>query len=262
MTKYQFSTIKLIPSLVRDEPVNIGVILYDSEKNKAYPKFTKNWKEVSNRTGIEKLPDLNKILQIQTIKTNDNFLNSLSSKNFQDSLIITKPKIISIIETPQETLERLFETQISLPSLDTTEDKISRKFEKWLGNTIKSMNFPEKTYRPKYIFKNTVVEKSFPYVFIKKEFPFVGIDYINFLPSTVINTTKIKSFDIGMVRNSQSTRKTDFKLFATQDKDEIILSNNSVKKSMDILDHLKIPVIYKGDSEYELDKIRKIVIAA
>ena len=128
MTKYQFSTVKLIPNLVRDESVNIGVILYDSEKNRAYPKFTKNWKEVSNRTDVEHLPDLSKILNIKTIKTDNDYLDSLSSKKFQDSLIITKPKSISLIETPHQTLEMLFETQISLPSEETVESKKVNRF--------------------------------------------------------------------------------------------------------------------------------------
>lgn len=260
MPKYQFSTIKLIPNLVRDESVNIGVILYDSEENRAYPKLTKNWKEVSHRTGVDKLPDLQKILEIKDIKTNENYLEVLSSKSFQDSLVVTKPKPISIIETLNETLDVLFDTQISLPSEDTTENKKIRKFSRWLGNMITSMNFPEKTYKTQYTFSRTIVDKKFPYVFLKNEFPYLGIDYLSFIPSTIVTSTKVKSFDINMIRNSQSQKKTNFQLFSLQDKDEINLDDKYVKKSLELLELSKIPIIYKNDSEYELDKIRKILV--
>ena len=262
MTKYQFSTVKLIPNLVRDESVNIGVILYDSEENRAYPKFTKNWKEVSHRTGVEQLPGLPKILDIKDIKTDDDYLDTLSSTKFQDSLIITKPKPVSIIETLNETLDVLFDTQISLSAEDTTESKQIQKFRRWLGNVITNMKFPEKTYKTSYSFNQTIVDKKFPYVFLKDERPYLGIDYLSFIPTTILNSTKLKSFDINLIRNSQSTKKTNFQLFSAQEKDEIKFDDKHVKKSLELLELVKIKIIYKNDSEYELDKLRKILVTA
>lgn len=260
MTKYQFSTIKLVPNLVRDESVNIGVILYDSEENRAYPKFTKNWKEVSHRTGVKQLPDLPKILDIKNIKTDDDYLYTLSSTKFQDSLIVTKPKPISIIETLNKTLDVLFDTQISLSTKDTTENKKIQRFNQWLGDVIISMDFPKKTYKTSYSFNRTVVDKKFPYVFLKNEFPYLGIDYLSFISTAIVNSTKLKSFDINLIRNSQSMKKTIFQLFSTQEKDEIELNDKRVKKSLELLELLKIPIIYKNDSQYELDKLRKILV--
>ena len=262
MQRYQFSTIKLIPNLVRDESVNIGVILYDSEQNRAYPKFTKNWKEVSHRTGVDQLPDLPKILDIKDIKTDNNYLETLSTEKSQDSLIITKPKPISIMKTLTDTLDVLFDTQISLPSEDTAESRRIRKFSRWLENVITSMNFPEKTYKTHYSFNRTIVDKKFPYVFLKDEFPYLGIDYLSFVPSTIVNNTKLKSFDIDMIKRSQSNKKTNFKLFSAQEKDEIDLNDKHVKKSLKLLDIFKIPIIYKNNSEYELDNLRKILVTA
>jgi len=260
MSKYQFSTVKLIPNLVRDESVNIGVILYDSTKNKAYPKFTKNWKEVSRRTGVDRLPDLPKIIKIETIKTDDDYLNALYSKNFQDSLVITKPKLISLIETPSETLEMLFDTQVSLPSEDTLESRTVKRFRGWLGDVITSRNFPDRSYKTQYKFDGTIVDKRFPYVFMKDKFPYLGIDYLSFVPNTILNNTKLRSFDINLIRAAQTTKKTNFKLFSAQDKDEIDLKDTHVQKSLKILELSDIPIIYKNDSEYELDKIRKILV--
>ena len=262
MAKYQFSTVKLIPNLVRDESVNIGVILYDSEENRAYPKFTKNWKEVSHRTGVKQLPDLPKILDIKDIKTDDDYLDALSSTKFQDSLVVTKPKPVSIIETLNKTLDVLFDTQISLSAKNTTESKKIQRFSKWLRSVIIDMDFPEKTYKTSYTFDQTVVDKKFPFVFLKDELPYLGIDYLSFIPTTILNSTKLKSFDINLIRNSRFGRKTNFQLFSTQEKDEIELDDKHVKKSLELLDLLKIPIIYKNDSQYELDKLHKILVTA
>ncbi|MCY4490378.1 MAG: DUF3037 domain-containing protein [Thaumarchaeota archaeon] len=259
MTKYQFSTVKLIPNLVRDESVNIGVILYDSEEKRAYPKFTTNWKEVSHRAGVDQLSDLPKILD-KDIKTDDDYLDTLSSTKFQDSLIITKPKPISIIESLNETLDVLFDTQISLSAEDATECKQIQKFHSWLGNLITNMKFPEKTYKTSYTFNQTIVDKKFPYVFLKDKYPYLGLDYLSFIPTTILNNTKLKSFDINLIRNSQSTKKTIFQLFSTQEKDEIKLNDKRIKKSLELLKLVKIPIIYKNDLEYEFDKLCKILV--
>ena len=257
MARYQFSTVKLVPDLAKDEPVNIGVILFDQEENKAYPKFTRNWKAVSERTGVDRLPNLKQIIEIKTIKTEANYLTNLSHKKFQDNLIITNPKTISILEHPQATLETLFETQISIPQLDTIEDKRLNRFGRWVEKIITQMDFPEKSYEPNYVFKNTMIEKRYPYVFFRKQFPYLSIDYLSFLSTTLIVNTKVKSFDIRMILESQVSHKTQFKIFASQEKDQINIGEKKIKKSFELLDFFKIPVIFKNDSEYELDKIRK-----
>jgi len=261
MARYQFSTVKLVPDFAKNEPVNIGVILYDNEENKAYPKFTRNWKAVSERTGVDRLPNLKQIVETKTIKTEDNYLTNLSHREFEDNIMITNPKTISILEYPQATLETLFETQISIPQLDTIEDKKLSRFGRWIEKIIMQMELPEKSYEPNYVFRNTIIERRYPYVFFRKEFPYIGIEYLSFLSSSLVDKTKVKSFDFRMIWESQVSHKTQFKIFAAQEKDQINIAEKKIKKSFELLNIFKIPVIFKNDSEYELDKIRKEVLA-
>ena len=72
------------------------------------------------------------------------------------------------------------------------------------------MKFPEKTYKTSYAFNQTIVDKKSPYVFLKDKHPYLGLDYLSFIPTTILNNTKLKSFDINLIRNSQSTKKTNF----------------------------------------------------
>ena len=259
MLKYQFSTVKLISSLVRDEPINIGVILYDSEKNIAYPKFTKNWKEVSRRTNISTLPGLTKILDLKFINTNKDYLNILSSNKTQDSLFVTKPRPISIIGTPAKTIEVLFSTQISLPPKDTMNRIKVNMSHNWLKNIITKKNFPNETYGEKYKF-DAILNKKFPYVFLKNGFPYFGIDYLSLHPTNVIVTVKTKSFDINFIRNSQQPKQqTKFHLFSTQEKDEIDLNNKYVQHGIELLRKSDIPLIYKSKQELVVDQLREIL---
>jgi len=263
MVRYQFSTVKLIPDFAKDEPVNIGVILYNKEENKAYPKFTRNWKVVSDRTGIDRLPNLKQIIKIKTMVTEDDYLTKLSHKEFQDNLIITPPKTVSVLEHPQETLETLFETQISIPQLDTIEDRKLTHYAKLIEKTIMSMNFPKKSYQPNYVFKNTIVDKKYPFVFFRNQYPLVGIEYLSFLSASLLDKTKAKSLDINMIRDSQSShKKTQFRIFSAQEKDQVNLGEKRIKKSFELLEFFKIPVFFKNDSEYELDRIRHEVLAS
>ena len=113
MEKLKFSTVKFVPSLARDEPVNIGVFLYDFEEQKVYSKFTNNWKEVSRRAGI--VVDLSNLVQDINTKLDNEFLTAIYDNN--DSLHITSPKQISLVENVNNTLEFLFDVQISVSQI-------------------------------------------------------------------------------------------------------------------------------------------------
>ena len=111
MSDYRFSTVRIIPDLIRGEPLNIGAILHDVDNSTIYRRFTKNWTEVKRRAGIERLPHANGPASIE----NKEFLDALSAKAGKNSLVVTKPKPVSPINTPQETLDALFKVQVSLP---------------------------------------------------------------------------------------------------------------------------------------------------
>lgn len=264
MNSYAFSTVKIVPDLARDEPVNIGVILLDADNNKVYRRFTENWDEVKRRTGVGRLPNTHKTVDAVD---DDRYLEELSSRGPRDSLVVTKPRPVARIKAPQETLDVLFGVQISLPETHPQESRALRQFSRSLDDMIKRTGFPAKSYERRYAFRETVADRKFPYVFLKGEFPYLGIDYLSLSAGNVLDTTKIKSCDIGLIRGSQTKpraglQKTDFKIFAAQDRDEVDTRENRVRKSLEVLEFSKIPLVYKGDSGHELDRICKTVSVA
>lgn len=264
MNSYAFSTVKIVPDLARDEPVNIGVILLDADNNKVYRKFTENWKEVKRRTGIGRLPNTHKTVDVVE---NGRYLEELSSRGPKDSLVVTKPKPVARIKAPQETLDVLFGVQISLPEKQSQESSTIRQFSRSLDEMIKRAGFPAESYESRYAFRKTVADRKFPYVFLKGGLPYLGIDYLSLSAGNVLDATKIKSCDIGLIRGSQTRpraglQKTGFKIFAAQDRDEVDTRDDRVRKSLRVLEFSKIPLVYRGDSGHELDRICKTVSVA
>lgn len=262
MSDYRFSTVRIIPDLIRGEPLNIGVILHDVDNSTIYRRFTKNWTEVKRRAGIERLPHANGPASIG----NKEFLDALSAKAGKNNLVVTKPKPVSPINTPQETLDVLFKVQVSLPERSSAKRSAKggtlQKFCRSLDATIQKMGFPAQSYERGYAFEATVVDRRFPYAFFKDRFPHLCIDYLSFSKSNVLDITRNTSLDIELIRKSQRKSgifQTDFKVFSEQDRDEVDASDGRVRNSLEVLELSGIQTVYRKDHVYELDRIHKIV---
>ena len=105
MPHYQFSAIQLVPRPGDGEPLSIGVILYDTDRNVAYRKFTDNWDEVRQRTGLGSLPDLRKVTEEGPFPAKGNYLDALAESQFHDSLLVTAPKRLMDFETHNAALD-------------------------------------------------------------------------------------------------------------------------------------------------------------
>lgn len=112
-------------------------MLHDVDNNRIYRRFTNNWAEFKRRTGIEYLPHTDEPV---TTKDGD-YLDALASETGKDSLEVTKPKLVSPIKPPQEMLDTLFESQISLPEKRPDRTDTLRRFRSSLHDTIQKM-FP------------------------------------------------------------------------------------------------------------------------
>jgi len=260
MSSYKFSTVKIIPDLARNEPVNIGVILHDVGNNRIYRRFTSNWAEFKRRTGVEYLPHTNEPCAAE----DGNYLDALASETGRDNLEITKPKPVSPIKSPQETLDTLFRIQISLPEKHSEKNRALLKFRSSLYETIQKMGFPEQSYERKYAFKTTVVDRKFPCAFLKGGFPHLCIDCLSFSAGNVLGITKRAFSDIELIRKSQrrsGSPLTDFKIFSEQDRDEVDTTDDRVRKSLEVLELSGVDTVYKKDHRYELDRIRKTASA-
>jgi len=64
MSNYEFVTVKLVPNLFRNEPVNVGIMLIDKNEKEIYSKFTNNFDELLKRIGYENLNGFEKLFKI------------------------------------------------------------------------------------------------------------------------------------------------------------------------------------------------------
>ena len=108
---FLFSTVKLVPNAIRNEPINIGVIIEDTINNLAYRKITDNWDEINRRTNIDTIPGLESLQKRTKYNVLDNYLESLPKT--QDSIQITEPRQVSG-KDPLEILKSCYDIMVSI----------------------------------------------------------------------------------------------------------------------------------------------------
>lgn len=254
MPKYRFSTIKLVPDLVRDEPINIGVVLHDLEKKVAYHKITENWAEVRRRTRIDGMPELGGISESGAVPVDDEYLDKLSHKQFQDSLVITEPVPVAANDAVESTLSRLFQSQISLPDPRSHSTKIS----KIVDEAVKAAEFPAGSCKSKYTFSGVVESKEFPYVFLKGKAPHTGIFYLSLDNARAPDDVRARMFDIHRIRESPEC-DVSFEAFCVQDRGKVLHEKSHVRDSISLSKKFNLPVVYRDEAEDELRRIRSAV---
>lgn len=254
MPKYRFSTIKLVPDLVRDEPINIGVVLHDLGKKIAYHKLTENWAEVNRRTQISDIPDLGNISQSEAVHVDDEYLHKLSHKRFPDSLTITEPRPIASDDAVEDVLSFLFESQISLPLRRSPDDEICTIVDAIVGR----IGFPAGSCRAKYTFDNMAEIREFPYAFLKGDAPHTCIFYTSLGDAYSPTDARARLFDIHRIRESPNLN-TSFMAFEVQDESQVKQEKSHVGESLALLAKFNIPVVYRDRAEDELRKIRDAV---
>ena len=126
------------------------------------------------------------------------------------------------------------------------------------------MGFPDGSHEAGYAFGAPAVDRRLPHAFLKGGFPRLCIDCLSFSAGGVLNRAKLSSMDIDLVRISQhktGVPRTRFRMFSAQDKDQVG-TEDPVRKSLEVLELQKIPVVYRADQQHELDSIRRQVSAA
>lgn len=115
MTTFEYAVAKFIPDFVRDEPVNIGVIVHEKGTLESHGKFLKDFSEIKKRNPKVNVNALQKILEgydgKQKIDSED-YLFRLS-RDCQFSLRFTAV-CGKKDESPEVAVEKLFDEYISL----------------------------------------------------------------------------------------------------------------------------------------------------
>jgi len=116
MATFNFVIAKFVPDLVKNEPVNVGVIVNDSASGKSFGRFVENFRTLGSRYPDSNINALKIMLDSYRgeYQTNDEYLKKLS-KDSQFQLRFTEPNAIRS-GIPSTALELLFEKYIGVES--------------------------------------------------------------------------------------------------------------------------------------------------
>ena len=110
MGVYRFVVAKVIPDFVKNESVNVGIIVSDHPHAKKYfGKFIKNFHPFFTRYPDFNIPALETIVESyrgEHLPDSDNFLENLS-KNSYSQLQFTEPRVI-ISSDPKQAMDILY----------------------------------------------------------------------------------------------------------------------------------------------------------
>src|SRR5438445_3097603 len=115
MTTYEYVVAKLIPDFVKDEPVNIGVLVHEKNSDKSIGRFIDDFSEIKRRNPEININALRRILEGYQGK---------HEVNSQDYLYrLSKDCIYSLrftgvcgkkADNPEQAIKELFEEYISI----------------------------------------------------------------------------------------------------------------------------------------------------
>lgn len=167
MNTYSFAVAKFIPDVARNEPVNVGVILNDSDKKMAYGKFIKNFGILRRRHPESDIDSLRVILDAHRgdHKTRSkNFMSALNKDN-RHQLIFTDARAIKS-ETPKKAIQTLYELYISVES---KKNKIRRFTQTRLKSEVRQSIIKSKLekewIKPRFSVRGPIDNFKFDYAF-------------------------------------------------------------------------------------------------
>lgn len=117
MPTYNFIVARFIPDLIKNEPVNIGIIVNDAETNESYGRFVENFRPLISRYRESNISALKDIVESFRGKDKSKFKKSLEdiSKNNQYQLRFTEPRAIKAGD-PSRAIRLLYDQYISIES--------------------------------------------------------------------------------------------------------------------------------------------------
>jgi len=167
MTTYNFVVARFIPDLIKNEPVNIGIIVNDSENNKSFGRFVENFRPLISRyrdSNIGALRDIIETFRGDNKLESKKYLEELS-KNFQYQLRFTEPRAIKA-GMPSQAMELLYNQYISIES-KIRQRKILTKIElrSMITKGIQQINFEKEWIKSRPKIKGRIGHFTFDYGF-------------------------------------------------------------------------------------------------
>ena len=259
MPHYQFSAIQIVPRPGDGEPLSIGVILYDADRNVAYRKLTDNWDEVRQRTGLGSLPDLRKVTEEGPFPAKGDYLDALAESQFHDSLLVTAPKRLMDFETRNAALDWAFKAHVSLPQKVLGPNGHPNRADSILGKKIKATLFPPGCHKAGYRFTLPTPAVRLPHVFLKDDTPRAVLFAASLRSASAHGIIKQRLADVLSVRKWTGLSDLDFTMCVVQQKREIGLLKQPVRDALQLLNKWNIGVTYWNDINKKLKQILQLV---
>ena len=117
MNTYNFVVARFVPDLIRNEPINVGIIVNDSKTHKSFGRFVENFRPLINRYKDCNIAALKTIIETFRGEHESDSKVSLEkfSKNNQYQLRFTEPRAIRS-EDHLQAIESLYKRYISIES--------------------------------------------------------------------------------------------------------------------------------------------------
>ena len=115
MSNYEFSVVKFVINIARDEPVNIGLILIDKKNKTLYRRFITNFDELFKRVGVGVINGFEQSFKnYKSVEKNINVdVLDIQYRHQYTSTHYTKPTPIKI-KNIKEDFDKLFNVIMSI----------------------------------------------------------------------------------------------------------------------------------------------------
>ncbi|RNJ80395.1 MAG: DUF3037 domain-containing protein [Nitrosopumilus sp. B06] len=167
MNTYSYAVARFIPDAARNEPVNVGIILNDSDKKRAYGKFIENFRTMHRRYPKSDIDALRIILDMYKGEheiQSKNFMSNLN-KDDRHQLIFTDARAIKS-ETPQKAIQSLYELYISVEPKENKSRRFTQaRLKSEVAQFIIKSNLEKKWIKPRFSVGGPIDNFKFHYAF-------------------------------------------------------------------------------------------------
>lgn len=167
MPTFNYVIAKFVPDLVRNEPINIGVIVHDSKNKIATGKFIDNFRALAQRYHNVNVSALKGILSSFTGSYKIDSANYLSKlgKEFQYQLVFAEPSGI-VAGTPEQALSEIYGRFISIDTKRQKRIALTKpQLRALVSQGIKKAEFDRKWVQVKPRIEGTIGHFVFDYGF-------------------------------------------------------------------------------------------------
>lgn len=166
MTTYSYVIARFVPDMVKNEPINVGVLL-QSDNKKIEGKFIENFRTLAMRyhdVNVKALQGIFDSFRGSHEVNNYDHLEKLST-DFQYQLLFTRPTAI-VAGTPQQAMEKLYEKFISVEPKKRIKKSLTRiQLRSLVRTQIEEKKFERKWFIPKHIVKGPKDHFEFDFAF-------------------------------------------------------------------------------------------------